>query len=218
VDNDPYNGHEYVDLGLPSGTLWAKCNVGAASETDGGLYFSWGSTQGYTFEQINNGEHEFSAENDVWGSNGDDYDRSITKYNYTDGLTELLPEDDAARVNMGGEWRMPSGEEYQELLDNTTVASSIVNNVRCVVFTSKHNGNEICFPLCEFIMDGNIYPAGIGTLLWSSTLDGGYREPERAIAFSAICESDDVFAVLSGGDSSTAFRYLGLFVRAVFKK
>ena len=44
---DPYNGHAYVDLGLPSGTLWATMNVGANSETDTGLYFAWGETTGY---------------------------------------------------------------------------------------------------------------------------------------------------------------------------
>ena len=54
-ENDPYNGHEYVDLGLPSGTLWAKCNVGAETETDYGLYFQWGDTQGYTADQIGTG-------------------------------------------------------------------------------------------------------------------------------------------------------------------
>ena len=49
---DPYNGHAYVDLGLPSGTKWAKMNVGASSETDAGLYFAWGETQGYTASQV----------------------------------------------------------------------------------------------------------------------------------------------------------------------
>lgn len=50
------NGHEYVDLGLPSGTLWANMNVGANSETDNGLYFAWGETTGYTADQIGSGE------------------------------------------------------------------------------------------------------------------------------------------------------------------
>lgn len=53
---DPTNGHEYVDLGLPSGTLWATCNVGAESENDVGLYFQWGDTQGYTADQVGSGE------------------------------------------------------------------------------------------------------------------------------------------------------------------
>ena len=113
--------YEYVDLGLPSGLLWAKYNVGATSEEEAGLYFQWGDTQGYTAEQVGDGEGLKPFD---WG----DYKFSIdgtpsnfSKYNASDRKTVLDPEDDAAHVNMGGNWRMPTENEYKELCLNTDI-------------------------------------------------------------------------------------------------
>ena len=98
------NGYDYVDLGLPSGTLWATCNVGASSPEKYGLYFAWGETTGYTSEQVP----------DV---------RAFTEDEYKAGpaasiSADLTLEQDAAHVNLGGNWRMPTKDECQELLDN----------------------------------------------------------------------------------------------------
>lgn len=102
------NGHEYIDLGLPSGTLWAKMNVGAKKETDAGLYFAWGETTGYAA-----GHKRFS-----W----DDYKyesvNHSTKYDQ-DGLTKLELTDDAAAVNMGCDWCMPTKAQCEELFKET---------------------------------------------------------------------------------------------------
>lgn len=101
--DDPYNGYEYVDLGLPSGLKWAKCNVGATSETDYGLYFQWGDTEGHA----------------------KDSGYAFTTANYTaKGLSALLGSDlplshDAAHINMGGLWRMPTQNEFTELCINS---------------------------------------------------------------------------------------------------
>ena len=97
--------YEYVDLGLPSGTLWAKCNVGAETETDYGLKFAWGETEP---------KSSYSWSNYKWGTA-----QNLTKYNSTDGKTVLDLEDDAAHVNMGGDWRMPTIAEMDELFGNT---------------------------------------------------------------------------------------------------
>ena len=110
--------HDYVDLGLPSGLLWAKCNVGASTEEEAGLYFQWGDTQGYTAEQIGNGEGQKAFSNADYKFYADG---EYTKYNSSDGKTVLDPEDDAVHVNMGGNWRMPTYEEYKELYGNTDV-------------------------------------------------------------------------------------------------
>ena len=112
VGGDPDN-HEYVDLGLPSGTLWATCNIGANSPEEAGLYFAWGETQGYTAEQVGSeeGKRAFDWDNYKFGP-----DSAITKYNDTDGLTVLEPEDDAATVNWGEGWRMPTKEQFWELM------------------------------------------------------------------------------------------------------
>lgn len=114
---DPYNKHAYVDLGLASGTKWAKMNVGASSETDNGLYFAWGETQGYTDASTK----AFSWSDYKYGAyNSRDTNKGMTKYNITDGLTELDAEDDAAHVNMGGDWHMPNRAQCLELFSGTS--------------------------------------------------------------------------------------------------
>ena len=110
---DPYNGHAYVDLGLQSGTLWAKKNVGASNETDAGLYFAWGETQGYTASQVGS-DKNFSWSDYAFGSSS-----PFSKYD-TDGLDHLELTDDAASVNMGGEWHMPNRAQMVELFSGTT--------------------------------------------------------------------------------------------------
>lgn len=112
-DSYNYNGHEYVDLGLPSGTKWAKMNVGASSETDAGLYFAWGETQGYADASTKT----FSWSDYKWT---EDEGSTMSKYNETDGLTHLELADDAASVNMGGDWHIPNIAQCVELLKETT--------------------------------------------------------------------------------------------------
>jgi hypothetical protein len=98
-----------VDLGLS--VKWASCNVGATFPEDFGDYFAWGEAE--TKEEFDTFDGNYK-----WG-NLDHGDPPI-KYNLTDGLTTLLPEDDAAQVHWGGKWRMPSLDEIQELVDNCT--------------------------------------------------------------------------------------------------
>ena len=95
--------YEYVDLGLPSGLKWAKCNVGAEKETDAGLYFAWGETTGYTASQVGT-DKQFSWSDYKYGNSSSD----LTKYNQSDGKTVLESADDAASQIMGGDWRMPA--------------------------------------------------------------------------------------------------------------
>ena len=115
---DPYNGHAYIDLGLTSGTKWAKMNVGASSEKEAGLYFAWGETTGYTASQVgtDDGKKAFSPSDYKWAEDGGS---TITKYNASDKKTHLELTDDAAHVNWGGDWHMPTKEQYIELLKET---------------------------------------------------------------------------------------------------
>lgn len=115
---DPYNGHEYVDLGLTSGTKWAKMNVGASSETDAGLYFAWGETQGYTASQVGNGEGQKAFS---WNDYAltEDSGSTMSKYNASDNKTHLELTDDAAAANMGGDWHMPNRAQCLELFKET---------------------------------------------------------------------------------------------------
>lgn len=145
----------YVDLGLPSGLLWATRNVGANAPEKFGDYFAWGETTpkyGYTWENYQYYD----------GSN-------LTKYTGSDGLVTLLPEDDAATVNWGGNWRMPTKEEFEELYNNTTVTWTEQNGVNGLLFTAS-NGKSLFLPAAgEFnyyvisINDGEYWSRSLST-------------------------------------------------------
>ena len=112
---DPFKGHEYVDLGLPSGTLWAKMNVGATTEKEAGLYFAWGETQGYAASQVGTDKNFSWSDYTLTEDSGS----TMSKYNTTDGKMILDLEDDAAHVSMGGDWHMPNRAQCIELLKET---------------------------------------------------------------------------------------------------
>lgn len=115
--------YKAVDLGLPSGTLWADRNIGATDIYDGGKLFQWGDPTPYDIPEhtngtINEGQKMFSWSDYKWNPSGDG--STFTKYNETDGKITLDPEDDAAHVNMGSDWRMPTTDDNNELIQNTT--------------------------------------------------------------------------------------------------
>ena len=99
--------------------LWAKKNLGAATEEDAGLYFQWGDTVGYTAEQVGDGDGLKYFDWNTYKFSNDGSDSNLSKYNKTDGKTVLDLEDDATHVLMGGNWRMPTNEDFQELINNT---------------------------------------------------------------------------------------------------
>lgn len=129
---EPRPEPEYVDLGLS--VKWATFNVGASKPEDYGDYFAWGETET---------KDKYSWATYKWC---DGTSSNITKYNSADGKTVLDLDDDAAYVNWGDKWRMPTKEECQELLDKCTWSESIQNGVKGYVVTSKHTGNSIFFP------------------------------------------------------------------------
>ena len=169
-----WGSHDYVDLGLPSGTLWATCNVGANTPEGYGDYFAWGETQpkdtyNWSTYQYCNGNYSTLTKycnNSSYGYNG-----------FTDNLTNLLPEDDAATANWGSGWRMPTQEEWQELLDNTTDTWTKQNGVNGRLFTAS-NGNSLFLPAAGDRWDGELHSAGSDGIYWSSSLYTGY--PSRA--------------------------------------
>ena len=144
-----HNGHEYVDLGLPSGLKWATCNVGATAPEEYGDYFAWGETETKaTYDLSNykwcNGTYESMTK---YCTN--------SEYGIVDNKTTLELSDDAARVNWGGSWRMPTKAEQDELrnTDNCTWEWTTQNGVNGYKVTSKKNGNSIFLPgFCMFKM------------------------------------------------------------------
>ena len=205
VANFTYNGggddHAYVDLGLPSGLLWATCNVGADNPEDYGDYFAWGETQpkdtySWSTYQYCNGSYNTLTkycDNSSYGYNG-----------FTDNLTTLLPEDDAATANWGSDWRMPTQAEWQELLDNTTVTWTTQNGVNGRLFTAS-NGNSLFLPPAGYRFDSSLNGAGRYGYYWSSSLDTGYP-----------CNAWRLFFSSGGyGMSDIGIRYYGHSVRPV---
>ena len=137
-----FSGHDYVDLGLPSGLLWATCNVGAESPEDYGDYFAWGETT--TKDTYDWSTYQYCMGD--WNTLTKYCSYSDYGYNgFEDNLTTLLPEDDAATANWGNGWRMPTQEEWQELFDNTTSMWTTMNDVNGRLFTAT-NGNTLFLP------------------------------------------------------------------------
>jgi len=169
--------HEYVDLGLPSGTLWATCNVGANLPEEYGLYFAWGETTGYTGD-VSDG-HEFKWENYKW-CEGTAW--SMTKYCIDSSLgtidykTELDPEDDAATVNWGPDWCMPTNEQQEELINPsyTDTEWTTLNGVAGCKITSKKNGNSIFLTPSGYRDYSSFYVAGSYGTYWSRSLNPNF--------------------------------------------
>ena len=201
VSNTSY---EYVDLGLPSGLLWATCNVGASTPEEYGHYFAWGETtpkinySWSTYQYCNGSSNTLTkyCNNSDYGYNG-----------FTDNLTTLLPEDDAATVNWGGGWRMPTEEELQELWDNTTVTWTTQNGVGGALFTAP-NGNSIFMPAAGGRLDGGLYGAGTSGSCYSSTLPYYYAYAARVFSFTL---TDSYISCHMNG----YVRYIGRTVRPV---
>ena len=150
------NGHKAVDLGLPSGLLWAECNVGAGTAVEYGGYYPWGETV-------------FYGDMDHYKYHMDSSWTYYTKYNPSDRLSVLELEDDVARYVMGGEWRMPTKGEMEELVENTVSSSTVISGVSGTVLTSKVNGKRLFLPWAGYD-DFTGYVPG-GCLLWSSEVD-----------------------------------------------
>ena len=200
-EDNANNGHTYVDLGLPSGTLWATCNVGATTPEGYGDYFAWGETQTKstynwsTYRYCNGSYYTLTkyCNNSDYGYNG-----------FTDNLTILQPGDDAATANWGNGWCMPTRAQWEELYQNTTNSWATQNGVNGRVFTAA-NGNSLFLPAAGYRWDSELDYAGSHGYYWSRSLNTGY--PSRAWNF--IFYSDDC------GMYSYGYRDRGFSVRPV---
>ena len=179
---------EYVDLGLPSGTLWATCNIGAENPEAYGDYFAWGETEGY-----NSGKTSFDWSTYKWCEGSEN---TMTKYctnsnygfnGFTDDKTELDLEDDAAYVNWGPAWRMPSIEQCEELINSnyTTTEWTTQNGVNGRKITSKTNGNSIFLPAAGYRGNSSLNTAGSYGNYRSRMLDTSILSDARDLGFGS---------------------------------
>ncbi len=142
------NGHEYVDLGLPSGTLWATCNVGANIPSGTGYYYAWGETTP---------KSEYTSDN----------------YTYTEISPTLPASADAATINWGNGWRMPTQEEMEELKNSCIATWTTMNDVKGCLFTGP-SGYSIFLPASGNGTNTEMYPEGPYGDYWSSTVLSNY--------------------------------------------
>lgn len=194
-----HNGYEYVDLGLS--VKWATCNVGAESPEDYGDYFAWGETEAKEY-------YEWSSYKHCEGTS-----TSLTKYctslNYgivDDNKTKLELEDDAAHVNWGGSWRMPTDSELEDLIDYCTWEWISQNGIYGYKATSKINGNFIFLPAAGSISAYDLRSDGWDSVYWSSKLPAARNESAYYLLLYPEVQS-----------ISYGFRCYGRSVRAVWE-
>ena len=137
---------QYIDLGLPSGTLWADRNIGATEPEEYGDFYAWGETEP---------KKEYTWNTYKW-------DVYCTKYNKKDGKTVLEPEDDVVYLKTKGEAHIPTEEQIKELIDNTTSKYKTINGIVGRLYKSKVNGNTIFLPFA-----GEWFFISIDRRLWS---------------------------------------------------
>ncbi|MBQ2591332.1 MAG: hypothetical protein II569_06335 [Paludibacteraceae bacterium] len=230
-DKGSENGHEWVDLGLPSGTKWATCNIGATKPEEFGNYYAWGEV---TPKDV------YNWSTYKYGSNDD----QLTRYNtdsrygrngFADGKTVLELEDDAAHFNWGGKWRMPTQDQQYELYeqcywvwtesyDGSGVKGYIVYKAKAeadkgvTVFKdipplSSYSLSDahIFLPAAGYRRDGDLYAGSLG-FYWSSSLDTDFCPGD---AWSVIFDSGFDSYGVSFGDDGGSGRCYGQPVRAV---
>lgn len=192
------DGHQYVDLALPSGTLWATCNIGAATPLDNGFYFAWAEVKSKPKTDYTPAKYKYnkggmlptptrptvvSPQRFSW---------NLTKYSYKlDNKIFLENSDDAAIINWGEKWRTPTIEQLRELREECKWSSGYVNNVYCWIFTGR-NGNFIILPLPGnySVIPGNKVSENISKskegIYWSRNLGDKYDHN----AFCMVIQDD----------------------------
>ena len=202
---------EYVDLGLPSGLKWAKCNLGASKQSDYGDYYAWGETTPKT---------DYTWATYKWMQAGTSGWQYITKYTFADGKTGgiwydsagnfigdnktvLDAADDAATANLGSPWRMPTFDEIQELRDNCTWTWTTQDGVNGYQVDGP-NGNAIFLPAAGGREDSGLKFAGSWGYYWSSLLHTNASNGARSLDFDSVRHDWDGYN-----------RFLGCSIRPV---
>ena len=189
--------YEYVDLGLS--VKWATMNVGAKTEEDYGHYYMWGSITPNTPDECN-------WANTPFNNGATSYD--TTYFNSVKDTVipnkVLAKEYDVAVQIMGGDWRMPTKNECQELYKNTTQSWVTINGVNGRKFTSKTDTSKYIFiPAAGYYYNGSVSEVGAYGYIWSSTISSPYSKARFLRFRSSTC------------GASTTERCYGMSVRGV---
>lgn len=195
IEPNDIDSFEYVDMGLS--VRWGTCNVGAATPEEYGYYFAWGEVETKDYYQLNNYR---------WASS---VSGMILKYctnsflGNVDNKTQLEPEDDAAHVICEDMWRIPTEYEFNELIDNCSIAWTSSNGVYGLEFVSNKNGNSIFIPAAGYYYDVEKDASSFG-YYWTSSLDINDSTKAKQFAFNE-----------DGHILSSSTRYFGQTIRPV---
>lgn len=190
-----YNGHEYIDLGLPSGLKWATCNVGASKPEECGDYYSRGGIKPLLSRTSDNAPYGSMC--DISGD----------------------PRYDVARANWGGNWRIPTQSEIQELMDKCTWIWTVQGNVNGYMVVGP-NGNSIFLPAAGEVGESSLNSVGGLGSYWSSTLDESGCHSLIVYGDEANSKYITCGYILLFGDSNrivvkSMFHYSGYSIRPV---
>lgn len=189
------NGHKFVDLGLPSGLLWAETNIGASSATDDGDYYAWGEIESKT---------DYSWNVYKWGNDHD----NLSKYNSSDIKIVIDREDGVATIKWGGSCRMPLSSEFKELCEECDWSWRSNYQGTSGFLITGSNGNTIFFPASGYRYNGNLDRHGTYGYYWTRSLYSNYP----CSAYSLNFNGDGIHP------TNTYYRYRGFPVRPVVEK
>lgn len=203
---------DYVDLGLPSGLKWATYDLGATKPEERGDFYAWGelepnknefSWETYKHGKVVNGDIKFTkyCTDPAWGLDG-----------FVDNKKKLDPEDDATHVKLGAPWRMPTGDEANELAQACTWSKEVINGNVCFRGTSKYNGKSIIIKASGRVNNSQLEEDDLGTTIWVS--DDLFQTPNQALTlhlFGTTAGSDVVIKAVTTYQQ----RYLGISIRPV---
>ena len=181
---------------------WATCNVGANSPEEYGDYFAWGETDpksNYTWET-----YKFRTSGDSWNNVKFSKYNTMSSFGHIDNITELQLGDDVACAKWGGNWRMPTYAEFEELLDNCEKEWTTYNGVKGYKFTSKKNGKSIFLPAAGSRDGTDPYGAGTRGRYWSSSLFTVRPSYAEYLIFNSVNVNTNYY-----------YRHYGLSVRPV---
>ena len=209
------NGHPYVDLGLS--VKWATMNVGATSETDYGYFFQWGDVVDKSNSDCSWQNYKYcdaTAETTNDNAMLNKYYTSTKYGDNPDNKTTLDLEDDAARFHMGGDWRMPTRTEIQELLDNTTnewFENFNGTGRKGYKFTSKADPSKYIFIPASGSLTDKVWDVNLSCHLWSSSLSSS-RAANNLYFLQPGYKGND-----RGPYGDTMWRIVGSVVRGVLE-
>lgn len=218
-----WDGEETVDLGLPSGTLWCTCNLGANTTYDKGDYYMWADTIPATsgFNVENAKYCEGRTDNGYLSWSKYTTNTNYNKNGIVDNKTVLDTEDDAAYYSSDGKYKMPTQRQFEELVNDSYTVNAYISwndNLKCVIIVSRKNGKAIFFPCCGYFNENNRGETTLNLSDWfyyrTSSLYGTFNNTFCSVAEGPKNSNSNSNRMYMEGQT----RYYGVPIRPVLNK